>query len=515
MVESVTHVSSARMISTPSLCTGDTQLSIGIGEICCIPLLIIGSILFGFAQYSWDVWVPILTHLVLGVLVVIAIFPKLHSEFRFFLIMYSVCIFWGGASQVYALFQDGDPTGITDAVTYFGRILDSPPHYTWNQVMTLPHPDGTRLGTNAPLAVWIWQRVYNFHLALGCTFGSHIGVTFNAMIVGLSAAVTVATARVLFCGDLRRIIRVGRIFSVMGLFWLFGSLHLRDCFALLLNSIVLYSLILALVRRNTLTTIITTILVIFASITMYYIRDKAAVLFGIFALLAGLCWYWCERMTPAKTLVTFLVPLLLLVGSVHLLDYLSTAKIYADEKRARWVELSEAQFDDSSLGMALVVNQPLPIRCILGLGFLLVNPIPVWGFLKPGVSPYHLFLTWNGLCVIFLTPLVLNGIWFIFHSQTYKKIQSIQESHVAYLCESTMWSAELFLLGFVMISTLAFTATTLLIRHYGQFLPGILLLAALPGRNYPEIKRISRITNATWFIIVIVVHMAWFVMKYL
>ncbi len=486
-----------------------------LGEMISFPFLLIGTVLFGFAQGTWDVWIPVFSHLVAGTIIINISFPRRRHELRFFLLTYAICIFWGGLSQIYSLFQEGNPTGFVDAVTYFGRILDSPPYYTWDEMMSLPHPDGARLGTNAPLAVWIWQRIYNFYLALGCSFGSHIGVTFNAMVVGLSAAVTVATARILFCGDPCRMNRVGWTFSLMGLFWLYGSLHLRDCFALLLNTIVLYSLIRALSCKRTSATLLGLVLVCLSSIAIYFIRDKSAVLFGIFAVIAGGCWYWRERMTPAKTLATLLVPIFLLVGFVRILDYLTLVKGFADERRASYEEFGEVQHDERSLGMALVVKQPLPIRCVLGLGVLLVNPIPLWGLLRSRVDPYNLFMTWNGICMLFLVPWIVTGVWFVLRSHAKNKLLAINGLILPIENKHDSALALLFLKVYILLTAIAFTTTTLAIRHYGQFLPGLLLVMAIPDRESRDVQRSVHTLKVVWFGLVVSVHLAWLTMKLL
>jgi hypothetical protein len=76
-------------------------------------------------------------------------------------------------------------------------------------------------------------------------------------------------------------------------------------------------------------------------------------------------------------------------------------------------------------------------------------------------------------------------------------------------------AAALFVLFYVLLTLLAVAATSLDTRHYGQFLPAVLILAALPGpwpgAQWGEL----RLTRALWLALVVAIHVAWAALKLL
>jgi hypothetical protein len=118
---------------------------------------------------------------------------------------------------------------------------------------------------------------------------------FNALVMGLTACITVRTARELFGNDAWRLRRVGTLFALCGLFVLFSSILIRDCYTTFLNSLVIWGLVRWLNRPSSQTLSFAGILTAFAIAAMYYLRARSIVLFGLFWALAGLCWFIGHR----------------------------------------------------------------------------------------------------------------------------------------------------------------------------------------------------------------------------
>ena len=115
-----------------------------------------------------------------------------------------------------------------------------------------------------------------------------------------------------------------------------------------------------------------------------------------------------------------------------------------------YIEEATIQANSGSLGMSLIINQPMPIRLFLGSVYLYIFPIPLWsGFQLE--SSYHLFKSFNVIFIIFLLPLV---------------ILAFRELWKSNLSRS---SSTLFMLFLVIGFTFAIAGTSMEGRHLGAF----------------------------------------------
>lgn len=437
--------------------------------------------------------------LILGTGVAWLIFAGRAPELRAFLLAYGVSVFVGGLAQSYSLATFDQLMSTTDANKFFGVLMEEPPYYTLNELSKVWTGTGF-LGYGAPLAVLIWQQVYHFFSILGFQHGPYIGIIFNALIVGLSGGVTVATARELFGDDRWRLRRVGTLFALCGIFWLFGAILIRDCFTLLLNSAVLWGLV-RLVSRPTLRNLIISALVtLCASACIWYLRKNSIYLFGLFYLLAFICWYWRGKTSIAHVFATLSLPAVLIVASAFLYQYFD-ATIDAVLYTSEFYEGSAAQSSqDDSLGMALVVNQPAPIRATLGSGVLLAFPIPLWAYLKADATEYELIKTWQGVYKLFLLPLAFAGFWIVVRQALHAR--------------ATL-NAGFFIAVYALLMLVAVAGTTLETRHFGQFMPAVILLAVVPDLRVRGDRRKARSMAYLWVGILGLVHLTWAGMRFL
>lgn len=123
-----------------------------------------------------------------------------------------------------------------------------------------------------------------------------------------------------------------------------------------------------------------------------------------------------------------------------------------------------------SLGLRLVLNQPLLVRVPAGVIYLFVFPIPMWsGFAN--TSAYHWFKSMNVVLLYFVLPaLVLAG----------KTLWS----------DASQRSAQAMFLVFVTLGmSMAIAATSLETRHWGAFLVPMFLLCLVPDLAQPKLRR--------------------------
>lgn len=455
----------------------------------CLILVLAGSALLCVANESLDPFFVAVLFLLIGAPFVALFSGARIYELRAFLLTYGVCVLVTGMAQYYSSVVFGELQSFKDAIRYLAFVPEGPPYWTKEQLLGQ---------LDAVYAILAWQRVYTFVMDLGLQYGLYIGVLFNSLLVGFSAAVTVRAARELFGDDAWRLRRVGTLFSLCGIFWLFGAILVRDCFTLFLNTLVFWVLVRWLVSPKFKNLLLAAVVTGLSSYAMWYMRPRSVVLFGIFVCLALFCWYWRTAMNPTRIVATMLIPIVLLFAFVYLQQFGLLTAGFASREMASYEDISEQGASGDSLGLALVNRQPLPIRIVLGSGRMMVDPIPIWAYLEPGVDEYHLLKTYNGVFSMILMPLVFVGFMM------------------------TMWEARKFTQGlsprffvgaYSLMTLFAVAAISLETRHLGQFAPAVLILAAIPDTREESDRKHVQSTAALWFAVVFLAYVAWAVMK--
>jgi hypothetical protein len=144
--------------------------------------------------------------------------------------------------------------------------------------------------------------------------------------------------------------------------------------------------------------------------------------------------------------------------------------------------------------MALIVNQSLPIRLVLGSIYLFVFPIPFWGgFQLESVQAF--FKSANVVFFYFVLPLLAISLLKLVR---HKRSRSVSVLFLLFLS-----------LGF----TVAIAGTSLETRHFGAFLIPIFVIATMPDLRADN----ERLQYKQYLFVilsgVIVVHLAWVILK--
>lgn len=451
-------------------------------------LVLAGSGMQGFAHGTGHAVIVGGLLFVAGIAAVTLCFWGRRSELRAFLLTYGACVFVGGLAQCYSRDVFGDVQSTIDAYTFFHEISPQPPFATMASIR----------GINAPLAVVLWQQVYMVAWHLGLDFGCYTGVMLNAMVIGVAGSVTVRTARELFGDDAWRLRRAGTLFAACGLFILCGAIFIRDCFTVLTTVLVLWAIVRWLVRPTLGRLLWGTVVIAGAAYAMASLRVEAVLLFGVYVVLAFLCWVFVGRANVVRVLAVIGV-LCLLPMMFGLLDSYGTTATEVQEGRMQgYSNLVSATHSSASLGMRLVVSQALPIRMVLGTGYLMIQPIPLWATMQLGLGEYDLLKAYHGVFQVLMLPFVFAGI-----SVTARIVRTDWHRAAPFL----------FVVVYLLLNVAAVVATSLESRHVAQFLPAAIILAALPDtRDMPTRRMVLKIT-AVWFGVVILVHLAWLLMK--
>lgn len=468
-----------------------TPLVVVRGDALWILLLLAGSTLLSVASESLDPFFVAILFLLIGVAVSRAAFQRSRLETRAFLLCYGACVMVAGLAQSYSLLTFGVPQNFVDALHFLDNISPSPPF--------------TQFGDMAPnykprLAIMIWQQVYRLTWLLGLKFGPYIGVLFNALVVGLSGSMTVRIARELFGNDCWRLRRVGTLCACSGMFWLFGGLLLRDCFCLFFSTLALWALVHWLSRSTPSSLVLAVFAVGTSAVAIWYLRWMISLLYGFFGLLALLCWLGRRGLDAKGMALVLVVGAAILVGSTYISSYLASSASYRAEFAEGYEEIGyrSTSGGDDSLGIQLVVEQPLPVRLFLGAGTLALRPIPLWALIAPGVRDYHLILSANGIYQVLVMPLLLAGLLMVF----------------ATVLSTRTLSPLFFLAAYSLFNTAVVASTSLELRHLAQFYPAFIVLAVVPDTRERESRHLVKSMACVWFSMVTLVHILWFVMKY-
>lgn len=460
-------------------------------------VLFAGSLMQCYANKTLDAVVVSLFFLMFAYAFLKIVFPKSIHEHRAFVWSFSACVFVGGLAQLYSTLTFGIPQSTNDAIGFFEAIFGKPPFYTWEECKFL-WIKGAPVSRGSPLPVFVWQRVYQLLSYLDIDYGIHIAVIFNAFITALSGSLTVHIARIVFGGDIQKLKRVIYIYTFCGLFLLYGSIMIRDSFALFVNVLVLWGIIKWLYQPTINNLLFAILLTGISSSAMVFIRFKTIVIFALIFLLGIIFWFFAEKLNRTRFISIILFGILILSASPFIIKYFEiTSSIQSERTEAYLDKLNDTQ-PDESMAMRLIVAQPMPIRLALGSFVRLIFPLPIWAHLKLGENEYHIIMNYNGIYQLVVFPFFILGCIISFRNYTKNKKK---------------YAPHMFLLIYLLMNYEAILATSFEQRHLGQFMPAFCILAAIPDINNDKNKRHLKIISKYWAGIVIFVHLVYILAK--
>jgi hypothetical protein len=401
---------------------------------------------------------------------------------RAFVLTFCTCVMVMGMVQIYAKVFFGDVQTTTDAIYFYDST------YRGRETETLT---SLKREIIAPLPIFIWRTLYT-----AVPSGPWLGILLNSFIVGMAGSITIKAGSYLLGNDPYRLYRLGTLFSCCGIFWLFGSLFLRDSFALLFNVIFIWACLRALTFPSLINFFTSAAAIFFSSFLMEYVREGFLPMSILIILLALFSFTRRKKFG----ILMFLLPALALIIGLILLPLISS---YASEVGLKVNVISTRYGGDEyvmqkSLGASIIVNQPKVIRLPLGSIYLLVQPIPLWVDFHFYFSEYHWIKGYQGIYLVYITPMAFVGLAIAIKRAFSGGVAAPPACFVAI---------------YVILTTMAVAATSLETRHHGQFLPAFLMLAALPDNTDPLIRRKIKSTMMGWFALVVAGHIMWIALK--
>jgi hypothetical protein len=214
--------------------------------------------------------------------------------------------------------------------------------------------------------------------------------------------------------------------------------------------------------------------------------------------LAFLFWFFAKRLNSARLFATIFALCVLQIATPYLVGLVQMSQEIQTRGMKSYAEGAADSHSEDSLGMRFVVNQPLPIRLVLGSIALMVNPIPLWNNFNDNSLDYHWIKGYHGIYQVIVLPLFFAGCLSII--RMFRRYRNLSVTL-------------LFLVGYLLINLAAVVATSLEQRHIAQFMPAFMILAALPDTREKRAREELRIITMWWLAAVILVHLAWAIMK--
>jgi hypothetical protein len=359
-----------------------------------IILLFIGTLLNCFTFETVEVLFILFFFIVSSFALLFFVFNLDSSELELFYFTFSFLWFISGITGLvdifsYQLYLE------TDAYEFFeiastnlkGNTLD----------------DISRISTGS-LAIQIWNYFYDFFGKINSINTEYIGKLVNVFFVSFSTTITYRIKRLFFSKKANDTFILGLLFSSSGLICMYGVLHLRDAFVLLLVTVILYFIILFFLRTDFKNFIFIFLIIIFSSYVMFYLRYEYILIpfillgLGIFYKVVSLKKSWFKY---AFQICFYLsIPIL----------FIFTYKYYTEleirglsEAREAYFELATEESSSNSLGL-IIASLPFPLNSIITYFFMLFGPVPFWVGLGLN-SSYNLLKSLNAIYMYFTFPI--------------------------------------------------------------------------------------------------------------
>ncbi|WP_133493123.1 hypothetical protein [Alcanivorax sp. 24] len=332
------------------------------------------------------------------------------------------------------------------------------------------------------LAIKIWSIGGWIVESIGLNLSPSLPIIMNCAVMSLSLSL------LFFVSDNLKLDRRVSFFIFSSLFfviYLFSSLILRGGFVFMASSLVVVGVHCYFFYEKQKSWIFLVGLFSVAAYFAFYLRPPLIFIYT-YLVASTILFSLRPGLTYAKVIYFFLSFLLLAFLSFHFSVFENVSQVSGRYHDA-YTELGSKSSQMGSLGNALLFQQPILIRIIVG-SFTLLSPIPFWANLKMGIEEYHLIRGITSLFFMITFPYFVRG-----------GLGSLREGGVNGRFYLVVASA--FLLGLISVS-----ATSLELRHLLQFSP-FYLVCVFMSFSRPDFGR--KWVFKIWYLSVFFAHLMW------
>jgi hypothetical protein len=457
------------------------------GELFFFFAIIFGSILNVVAYGSFEVLLVFFFFFLFGFFLTANIFLGGSYERKMYWTTFSVTWILAGVSAIYANWLGDVGQNNSDAASFYELAAGK----LWK--MDLEHLEVLSEGS---IAIRLWGSIYDLFAVIGLEKGRYIGILTNMSLVSLSGVIGIRICKLIFGNSQERLDRFILLFSSCGIFWLYAAIHLRDSLVLFVITGLLYTWVRWLTKYSLSDFVLALTLTVLSGVLFRYLRDNFVSVPLIIGALAFGCSLTFKKMNIAAKAIAYVFLILLVVSAVILGEgFLNQNVEQMLSYREGYTSLSTDSHSSGSLGVSLILSQPILIRAVLGSGYLFLFPIPFWtGFQLE--SAYALLKSTNVIYFYFLTPLFLLSI---------RKMWRFSNLRT---------SSSMFLLSVVVGFTIAVSITSLETRHFGVFLVPAMIISLIPDlSSYSGLKQYKNYL-ALYLSLVAILHLSWAIIKF-
>lgn len=270
----------------------------------------------------------------------------------------------------------------------------------------------TQLYSEGALAIHVWHYFYNFFGSIGVPAEPYVAIALNIALVAATGSATLAIAHHLECSS--KGLRITfTLFATSGLFLMFAILHIRDAFVLYICVLLSLGWIKYLRTKSIVRLLIMLAITPLVSTLLLLIRAESS----MFALaMPGLVWLALALSREKSAGKRGKARLVILLGApiliFGLVSYGGTVLTTLEAASESYLLVSLSESLGSSMGLALVVNQPTPVRLVLGPAYILLMPIPIWSGIFSG-SVYTTLKSLQAIQSYFLFSGAIAATWIL------------------------------------------------------------------------------------------------------
>lgn len=470
--------------------------SIGLlGQALLLVLFLVAGAIFAFEDKHW---LPIVAISAVGIIG--TFITRIATRESFESLLFGIC--FGAYEVIAALFfvinreGFGDDLAQSDSHLFLKLTRGDYGHIPLVPVVTR----GGKGLIDSTLSVFFSQYLMDFARFFEGAPGHWPVLTLNILVLATALVFIARSARHCFPNRLDAA-KIATGFSLLcPLFLVYGVELLRDGYAVLLVSIMLFGAVGLAHQGGRFRLALFAVLLAICSYYMVFLRVEflfIPLLIVASAVFARFCY---GPRTATSALLLFVVGALGIVALLIVASLLATLAQGAQAYEAFYQSQAVATGDAAnSLGYKLVVSLPLPLRLLIGSVTMHINPIPLWAFFSDEFMPAFWLRSLNGIWICALMPLVLTGL-FALHARRFR----------TRVCQPALLIVTLTYLG----GLGAITITSLEIRHLSAFYPAFFILAAAPFAMGRAIWPLLRSVAIWWYGSVALVHLLWALLKF-
>tara|TARA_Y100000739_G_C20612798_1_gene469722 strand:- start:1192 stop:2682 length:1491 start_codon:yes stop_codon:yes gene_type:complete len=346
------------------------------------------------------------------------------------------------------------------------------------------------------IPILIWNKVYGFFQYLGFSPGRYLGLSVNTLFMIWTSFIGLSIIRSTSDLNNKRTENFYKIlFSINGIYWMYGAIFLREAIIIFIVSILLKIWIDWIQKKSFFNLIKLGVISTLYYIGADYLRGGYSILIGAF--LASFVFVELYKSFYDKKInifQVFSVPIILAIIFFNT-DLLNNSFDYFVLRFESYNKSSELTSDYGSLGLVLL-QQPFFVRIFFSVFYMLFMPIPILNFSQSYISFYHIFKSVYAIFNYITIPFLIINL-----KNTLSYFKRIDET-------------KLFLIVLYILTTFAIGLTSLENRHYGNFSLIYLLLISYFNWEIIILRNEYKRVLSYLFIILYLLYFAYVFLKF-